>query len=574
MKNLSERIMFSKFWWLALLLVFAGINFLAAKFHYRIDLTKEKRYTLSSATKNMLRNLDADVSIDVFLKGDFPAGFRKLANSVDEFLMECKEYSRGKLKVKFLNPMKDFDDSAAAYFRDSIGYYFDIPSYTLQAPEKAGDDMSIKQILPGAIIYYKDTSVGVNLLKGAKAYGTEPEQLAELYNEVEATLEYRFASAIQKITTRYKPLIGYAVGHGEGWGYNVDDAIRTLIKEYRFDTVNIRTEPFIHPVFDALVLLKPTQPFSDAEKLKLDQYVMQGGKLFCMIDNMYGEFDSLYQSGGFIAFDRGLNLEDIFFRYGTRINNNLLQDIQCDKLPQVSGTPGGTEQQRLVDWPFFPILNGTQHSISKNLDGVRAIFPNTIDTVRANGIKKTFLLRSSANARVLETPARVDFEFMQIAPDIRKFTNKDIGVAVLLEGKFKSLFDGRISKSSADSLAAWQVPFKKICDKENKIIIVADGDIATNMYSQMNGPLPMGMNLFTRYTFANKEFYTNAIEYLVNPSGILETRAKDFTLRLLNLKKVKEQKTTWQFINIALPVLLIILLGYIYQQVRKRKYAA
>lgn len=573
MTNFYKKISGSKINWLFLLVALIVINFLAARLHYRFDLTKEKRYTLSKATKDLLRNIDSDVTIEVFLKGDFPAGFRKLANSVDEFLQEWKEYSRGKLNVKFTNPFKDLSDSAAAYFRDSIHYFYDIPSYTLQAPGKVGDELTIKQILPGAIIHYKDTSVGVNLLKGARAYGTEPEELAALYNDIEATLEYRFASALQKITSDHKPFIGYALGNGEGWGYNVNDAVLTLFNEYDADTINIKTIPFIPSEVDALVILKPTQPFTDADKLKLDQYVMNGGKLFCMIDNMFGEFDSLYRSGGFIAFDRGLNLEDIFFRYGARLNQNLLQDMQCDRLPQLIGEPGQGQQQRFVDWPFFPILNGTHHPISKNLNGVLSIFPNTIDTVRADGIKKTFLLRSSANARVLQTPAKVDFEFMQIAPKIEQFNVKDIGVAVLLEGKFRSLFEGRVSKETTDSLAAWQMPFKNKSDRETKIIIVADGDIAFNQFSQRDGPLPMGTNLFTRYTYANKEFFSNALEYLVNPSGILETRAKDFTLRLLDPKKVKEQTTTWQLINIVLPVLLIILAGYIYQQLRKRKYS-
>jgi ABC-2 type transport system permease protein len=567
-----NKILNAKYGWLIVLLLLAAVNLLASRYHNRFDLTKEKRYTLSAATKNLLRSLDDDVKIEVFLKGDFPAGFRKLANSVEEFLQECSRYSRGNLKVKFTNPLKNLNDSAAAYFIDSIYYHYEIPPYTLQAPGKVGDEMSFKQIIPGAIIQYKHDTLGINLLKGARTFGTEPEQLAALYNEVEATLEYRFASAIQKITSEYKPLIGYVLGHGELWGYNVDDAVRTLIRDYRFDTVNLNNVPFIPPAFDALVMIKPTQSFSDAAKLKLDQYIMNGGKLFCMVDMMYGEFDSLYRSGGFIAFDRGLNLDDLFFRYGVRINKNLLQDMQCDKLPQISGAQG-VQQQRLVDWPFFPVLNGTNHPISKNLDGVRAIFANTMDTVKADGIKKTYLLRSSPNARVLETPARVDFEFMQIAPDIRLFNVKDTGVAVLLEGKFRSLFDGRISKADMDALEAWQMPFKKASDRETKMIIVADGDIATNMYSQMHGPLPMGMNLFTRYTFANKEFYTHALEYLVNPSGILETRAKDFTLRLLNLRQVKEQKTKWQFINIALPILLVMLCGSVYQQVRKRNYA-
>ncbi len=572
MQHLFKKIGSSKYWWVALIMMLVGINFLASVYHSRYDLTREKRYTLSTATKELLNNLDDEIRIEVFLKGDFPAGFKKLAIAVDEFLQECKEQGKGKITIRFTDPLSGKSDSAANHFIDSMNYFYQLPAYTLQAPGKVGDEQTQKLVLPGAIISYKDTTVAVNLLKGNKSYGTEPEQLAELYNDVEATLEYRFASAIQKITSNRKPLIGYALGHGEGWGYNVDDAVRTLFKEYQFDTINIKHDPFIPSEMDAVVIIKPTIPFTNADKLKLDQYVMRGGKLFWMIDNMYAEFDSLYQSGGFIAFDRALNIEDILFNYGVRINQNLLQDMQNDKLPQVSGDEG-MQQRRLVDWPFFPILNGTNHPISKNLDGVRALFPNTLDTVKAAGIKKTFLLRSSSNARVLEAPAKVDFEFLQIAPDIKQFNVKDTGVAVLLEGKFKSLYANRISGMDRDLLAGYNVPFKSSCDADNKMIVVADGDIAMNQFSETSGPLPMGMNLFTRYTFSNKEFFVNALEYLVNPSGILETRAKDFTLRLLDPKKVKQEKTFWQLLNIALPVLLVILSGYLFQWIRKRKYS-
>ncbi|MBS1655897.1 MAG: Gldg family protein, partial [Bacteroidetes bacterium] len=408
---------------------------------------------------------------------------------------------------------------------------------------------------------------------GSKSYGTDPEQLAALYNDVEATLEYKFASAIQKITSKEKPLVGYLLGNGEGWGYNVNDAVKTLVHDYRFDTLNLQQIPYIPSDFNALVVLKPATRFSDADKLKIDQYIMRGGNVFFMVDNMYAEFDSLRNSNGFIAYDRQLNLEDILFNYGVRINENLLQDMQCDQLGQMSNDPNNP-QQRLVSWPFFPILNGTNHPISKNLDGVRAMFPNTIDTVKAEGIRKTFLLRSSANARVLEAPAKVDFEFLQIAPDIKQFTVKDTAVAVLLEGRFRSLYNNRVPKSVADSLSAYGVPFNPVDEKESKIVVVADGDIAMNQFSPSNGPLPMGYNFYTRYTYANKEFFTNTLEYMVNPSGILETRAKEFTLRLLDPMKVKEQKTMWQIINIVAPVLLVLLSAIIYQQTRKIKYAS
>jgi len=562
----------SNFSLIVLLLVLFGINLLASRFHSRIDLTKEKRYTLSKATKELLANLDEPITIDVFFKGNYPAGFKKIVNSVQEFLQETREFAHGNITVTYTDPLKGIaNDSLAARFADSMDYFFGLRPYTIQAPSKVGDELNIKQVLPGAVLHYKDTAVGVNLFKGIKNYGTEQEQLAALYNDVESTLEYKFASAIQKITSTSKPLIGYALGNGEIWGPNVDDAVRTMIHDYRFDTVNLKRMPYIPSSFNALVILKPTTTFTDDDKLKIDQYAMRGGKIFWMIDNMYAEFDSLYKSHGFIAFDRGLNLEDILFRYGVRLNENLLQDMQCDKMGQVDPN---TQQTRLVDWPFFPILNGTNNPISKNLDGVRAMFPNTLDTVKADGIKKTFLLRSSANARVLTAPAKIDFQFFQIAPDSKEFTVRDTAVAALLEGKFRSLYSGRVPKYFIDSMAAYHVPVKEFCDSTTKMIVVADGDIAWNAVSQQYGPLPMGFNFYTNYTFSNKEFFTNCLEYLVNPSGILETRAKDFTLRLLDLKKVKEQKTTWQVINIALPVLLIILFGFIYQQLRRKKYAA
>ncbi len=572
MKNQSHKSGRSRFGWWIILLVLAGLNILAVFFHQRLDLTQEKRYTLSQPTKDLLLSLDAPTRIDVFLKGEFPAGFKKLANSVKEFLQECQEYAGGNLEIRFLEPFKGLDDSAAAYLADSLNYFYGLQPSTLQAPGKVGDEFSFKQVIPGALIHYKDTTVGVNLLKGVRSYGTEPEQLAALYNDVEATLEYKFASALQKVTAERKPLVGYLLGNGETWGYYVDDALRTLIKNYQFDTINLQTDRYIPSVFDALVMVKPTIPFTEAQKLKLDQYLMRGGKLFCMIDNLYDGFDSLYNKDGFIAFDRGLNIEDLLFRYGVRINQALLQDMQCDKLPQVSGQAGQQQQARLVDWPIFPVLNGTSHPISKNIDGVRAMFPSTIDTVVSEGVKKTILLQSSANARVIPTPERVSFDFFQIAPDIKEFNKSYVPMAVLLEGKFHSLFANRLPRAMADTLANfYKTPFRAEAEPGAKLILVGDGDLPASQVSQKDGPLPMGMNLFTRVPYANKDFYENALDYLVNPSGILETRAKDYTLRLLDPKKVEEKKGIWQVINTVIPILLVLVFAVVFQRIRKKQ---
>jgi gliding-associated putative ABC transporter substrate-binding component GldG len=573
MKSIN-KIWSSKLWWLFLLFLIVVVNFLASGFHSRLDLTKEKRYTLSNASKQLLKSLKEPVTIDVFVhKKNLPSEVKKLENSIAEFLLNCKEYGRNNLQFRFLNPYEGLIDSAQTRMEDSLNYFYGLYPSVLSAPEKVGDELEISKLIHGAVVKYRDTTVGIDLLQGQKGFGTEKEQRAALYNNVEATLEYKFMHAIEKIVSEKKSIIGYALGNGEAFGYNINDAFLTLRSNYNTDTINIGQIPFIPSGLDALVILKPTVSFSETDKLKIDQYVMRGGKIFWMIDIMYAEFDSLYKSNGFIAFDRGLNLDDLLFKYGARINQNLLQDMQCDQLGQMSGDPNNP-QMRLVNWPFFPVLNGTNHPISKNLDGVRTIFPNTIDTVKAQGIKKTFLLRSSSNARILSTPAKIDFEFLQIAPDAKLFTVHDTAVAVLLEGRFQSFYAGRVPKTIADSLNAYGVPFLNKSEQDGKMIIVADGDIATNEVSQQQGPMPMGYNFYTRNTFANKDFFLNSIEYLVNPSEILETRAKDYTLRLLDPIKVKERKTLWQFINIATPILLVILFGFIYQQIRKRKYSA
>ncbi|RYZ19430.1 MAG: gliding motility-associated ABC transporter substrate-binding protein GldG [Chitinophagaceae bacterium] len=454
---------------------------------------------------------------------------------------------------------------------DTLKYQYGLVPVAVQAPEKVGDKLEVSGVVHGAIVRYGDRAVPVDMLKGQRAFGTSSEELAALYNNVEASIEYKFANAIEKAVTKEKPLVAYLLGNGEAWGYNINDAFLTLRENYFADTLNLKEVPYIPAQIDAVVILKPTVPFSNEDKLKLDQYVTHGGKLLWMVDNMYAEFDSLYKSQGFVAYDRGLNLEDLFFNWGLRINQDLLQDMQSDQLPQVSD---GNGQQRLVSWPFFPVLDGTQHPISKNLDGIRTFFPTTMDTVAADGITRTVLLKSSANARVLGAPAKIDFEFLQIAPDEKLFRKKEVPVAYLAEGAFRSLYAGRVPKAVADSLAAQQYEIFPVAEKPGKLIVVADGDIALNQFSASSGPLPMGMNAFTRYTYANKDFFLNSLEYLVNPSDILQTRGKEYTLRLLDPRRVKEERTKWQLINIALPVLLLAVFGWAYGAARKRKYAS
>jgi gliding-associated putative ABC transporter substrate-binding component GldG len=340
------------------------------------------------------------------------------------------------------------------------------------------------------------------------------------------------------------------------------------------------------------MIVKPVFKFTEQELLRIDQFVMRGGKLLCFIDNLYAEQDSLAFKPETIAFDRDLNLTNLFFRYGLRINTDLVMDLQCDKIPFVVGGTQENPQFAFLPWNYYPFLSPAEGSFNKNMGYVAGRFVNSIDTIQVAGVRKTPLLVTSPNSRVISTPALISLNENKQVPADDKFKSNAIPAGMLLEGNFTSLFRNRLPKSISDSLAAAGDPFLQ-ASPENKMIIVADGDIVLNELIPGAGPgsqpepLPMGWNRFTYseyakqseqgryfYSAANREFLLGCIEYLVNDPGISATKNKDIILRLLDTKKINEQRSTWQLINIAAPVLLLLIAGWVYQQVRKRKYAA
>ncbi|MEO5995094.1 MAG: gliding motility-associated ABC transporter substrate-binding protein GldG [Chitinophagaceae bacterium] len=563
-----KKIINSKYGWIWLLIILAAINLLASVIHSRLDLTQEKRYTISQPTRKLLRNLEEPVTITLFLNGDMPAGFKKLANSASEMLQEFKEIGRSNIQYKFERPGEGMSDSLKQAFLDSLNR-LGLSPMNVKAQTKQGEGQEERFIYPGALFTYKNRAMAVDFLQGQSSVNG-----INSLNNAEALLEYKLANAIHKISQDTVPLVGYLSGNGESLSYDVYDLVNTVKANYNFKFLPIDNVAAIPSIFSVMLVVKPTERFSDQQKLKLDQYVMNGGKVIWMIDNLYAEYDSLQRAqNDFIAFDRNLNLEDQLFKYGARINLDLVEDLNCDKMPSVIGTVGGKPQIELVDWNYFPLLSNTNgHPIAKNLDYIVSQFPNSIDTVKATGIKKTFLLTTSPYAKILSSPARVSWKTVQNQEDYNSFTKSNVPVAVLLEGKFSSVFTNRISSAMKDSLAFYHQPFIPVNNADNKMIIISDGDIALNAVSQKDGPLPMGKNMFTGYQYANKEFILNCIEYMTDNSGILETRSKDYTLRLIDKKKLEEGKTTWQVINIVLPIALIILAGIIYQFIRKRKY--
>jgi len=395
-------------------------------------------------------------------------------------------------------------------------------------------------------------------------------------NNAEALLEYKLANTLDKVMQDSVPVVGYLTGNGEPLNYEVYDLIENTIKpNYGFSMLPIDSVPVIPGFFHAMLIVKPKLGFTESQKLKIDQYVMRGGKVFWLVDKLFATQDSLRRSeGSFIAFDMGLNLDDILFKYGVRINSDIVQDLNCTEIPQVVGMIGDRPQMQLMPWAYFPLLSSNNNNpVAKNLDYVLSQFPQSIDTVKAQGINKTILLATSPNARIVSTPAKVELNSVKNEEDLKTFTSANVPVAVLLEGQFNSLYTNRISAATKDSLSGmYKAPFLPAAAEANKMIVVSDGDIVTNVVSQQKGPLQMGQNEYTDYAYANKEFFLNCMEYLIGNPGILETRGKDYTLRLLDKKKVEESRSTWQMINLVLPSACIILFAFIYAYIKKRKY--
>jgi gliding-associated putative ABC transporter substrate-binding component GldG len=609
--------------WLILIAVLIVLIYASTLLRYRIDLTSEKRFSLNESTKKLLYNIESTVNITVFLTGDLPADYKKLSIATNDLLSEFRDISHNNIRFHFERPGESLNDSEkislykrylnsipnlSNTLRDSIynqvvkskdtlndfvqQIVLDSLSKLGAHPEQSqtiSTDNNVKQqsIIPYAIIYYKEQNPSIVDLRSSRTafknynvVNDEPQEDKEAtLNAAEALLEYKFANAIDKLTRKNVPVVAYCLGNGEAGPQNVNDLIQSLRNDYRFAIFDLEQSYPDPSLINTLLIVKPTKPFTDEDKLKLDQYVMHGGKVIWCIDKLYAELDSLMRSqADFVAFDRNLNLDDILFRYGVRINGNLLQDLNCSKIPLVTGyNADGSPRMQRFPWPYYPFLSSPNNNIvSKNLDRVLSIFPSSIDTIRAPGITKTILLASDTSSRLISSPAIVSL--YKIMDDIstqnfNSYNEHYVPVAVLLEGKFNSLYANRLTQDIKDSVSnALKKPFESVNTTPTQQIVMSDADIVTNEVSTTTGPLPMGELPYENYRFANREFFLNCVDYLTSTSGIFESRNKDFTLRLLDKKKVADQKINWQLINIVIPITLIILFGFIYQWRRKNSF--
>ena len=559
----------------AALFIIIFVNVIGHYLFFRLDMTAEKRYTLSKPTKKMLRGLDDTVLFRVYLEGEFPADFKRLQNETKEMLNEFRAYNKN-IQYEFVNP-NDFDsDEERMVFYQKLAQKGIQPTQ-LQVNTPEGTTTQV--LIPAADVIYKGRETSVMLLQNQK-YVSE----AELLNNSIQNLEYVLSSAIRGLSRGVKPFVGFLTGHGELHGGVLYDIQMPLQEYYNLDyvqldgninslttrTQNSKDSSFsFQNKFDLLIIPKPTEPFSDRDLYILDQYVMYGGKILWLVDALNADLDSLATQGMTIATRLPLNIDEMLFTYGVRINPDLIMDVRCRPIPVKVGMVGDKPQLSFCPWYYFPeIVPTSQHPIVRNLDLIKTDFVSSMSLID-NDVEKTVLLTSSEYSRVKNAPVIIDLEDSKAQPDQRLYNRSNLPVAVLLEGSFKSMFRSRLTPEFTEIPAMGyrqeSVP--------TKMIVISDGDLIKNRFNASDGSgYPLGYDHYTRTQYANKEFLLNAVDYLIGDEGSLGSRSRDIRLRKLDVVKIKDQRTLYQVVNILVPSLLIVIAGTIILFVRKRKY--
>ncbi len=545
----------------AIIIVASAINF----FRLRLDLTEDRRYTLSAPTLSVLDKIRNDIYIQVYLDGEMPIPLKRLKRSVMEMLEEFRIASGRRIDYEFINPA----DSKNSQQRDAqylTLYNKGLIPIDIQSRDEEGGS-SRKKIFPGMLVNYNGIEVPVNFLKNNQVVLNEQDILHSLEG-----LEYEMIQTIATISSDTIYKVAFLEGQGELPEIEVEDITISLAKYFTVDRGSIGGKHGVLDNYSAVVVAGPIKEFSESDKLVLDQYIMNGGKVLWLFDEVAVDADSLFVNRETVGLYKPLNIEDQLFRYGARVNPQIIQDIECAQIRLVVLT--GSEQKQIVpfSWFYYPLLKPNQkHVITRNLNKVKGEFSNTIDTIGLDpAIKKTVLLSTSAYSRTLSPPLVIRLKEVEQAPAKSDFNKSGLIAAVLLEGIFPSAFKNRVTPGMPGD------NFKlKTSSSNTKMIVVADKDIIRNEISRSGASvthLPLGQDKYTGEMFGNRDFLVNCLNYLVDNNGLMELRSREMKLRLLDKPRIKEERAIWQLINIAGPVLIVILAGIIYGFFRKKKY--
>lgn len=536
------------------------INIVGSYFYKRFDLTEDQRYTLSNAAKKTIANIDSPIFIDIFLEGDLPSEFRRLQIETKQLLEEF-EASYPNLKFKFVNPSEEKGD---------IESLLKFGAKPAQIEIKQNGKTSVQQVFPWAIASFNDNYIKIPLLKNQLGVNTE-----ERINNSVQNLEYAFADAFNRLVEPKKRKIAVLKGNGELEDKYIADFFSTLrdyyyIAPFTLDSVAKNPKTTLSQIkqFDLLVIANPTEQFTEEEKYILDQYSMSGGASLWLIDAIELVNDSV--SGNNFAFGKDLNLTDFFFKYGIRINPNLIKDLYSAPILLATGDERDSQYNK-YPWLYSPLSNNSSsHPIVTNIDAVKFDYASSIDTL-PNSVKKTILLSSSQVSKIVGMPKEIDITkeinknltIVNDGPSPKEFSAGKIPLAVLLEGSFNSAYSNRIKP--------FKIPNNLEGSKETKMVVISDGSIIKNQF-QGNRPLELGFDKWTNTFYGNKEFLLNTVNYLLDDNGLINIRSKDISVPFLDPVKVAENRFFWQWVNLLLPLSLISLFGLIFNYLRKSKY--
>ncbi len=547
------------------ILIIILLTFISSFFIIRIDLTSEKRFTISPVTKNILKNLDDVVYVKIYLDGDLNIPFKKMQRNIRETLNEFRIYARKKLEYEFINPMAEKDEKIRNDVFNEL-YNKGLKPTNILSTDKEGGT-SEKLIFPGAMVVYRGIELPLNLLKNNPGLDAEEN----IHNSMQS-IEYELISTIRSLSNKVTEKIAFIEGHGELDEFQTGDITKELANYFQVDRGRINGQHGILDEYKAVIVAKPTKPFPEADKFVLDQYIMNGGKVIWFIDEVSVSMDSLVDGATF-ALINNLNIGDLLFRYGVRINPDLIRDIQCNIIPVNRALAGNPANFIPAPWLYYPLISGpATHPVTRNLNLIKTTYVSSIDTIGARQkLKKTVLLRSSPYSMTVSVPRMISLEEIKENPDKNQFTTPNIPVAVLIEGIFESAFRNRSIRDYLDVQSSFMET-----SRPNKMLVVSDGDMIQNeIRLTPKGTLIMqlGMDKYTQQYFGNKDFIVNAVNYLTDQEGLIQLRTKEFKLRLLDRNRIRDERLKWQTINSVLPLLVVILSGIIYQYFRKRRYA-
>ena len=556
------------------------VNITFSQFDFSLDLTEDKKYSISKESKQILNNLDDVIYIKVYLDGAFPYEFKYLQDELFTLLSSFKNIANKNFDFEFIDPNKSND------LIEKENLFKQLVKDGLKPTDIEFKSSSVRTsqiIFPGAIVYYKGRSKAVNFLKSQ--ISKKPSENINLSVE---NLEFEFISSIYRLHNERKDKIAFLDGNGElneAQVYDLTESVykddnrlsyhyiieRFNLKEFHIDSLSgnadINQQIKNLSQYKVVIIAKPTIAFNMLDKYIIDQYVMNGGKIIWFIDGVNANMDSLQSNNSFIATRHNLNIDDLLFKYGLRVNSDLIEDIRSTQIPIISGYSNNVPQQTFFPWPYFPLISSkSSHPVTKGLDALKCNFASSIDTIQ-NSIKKTILLTSSKHSRILPTPAKVSLGILESPPPINTYNKSYLPISVLLEGSFESVFNNRIIPLNQS------LKFKKYSDT-TKMIVVSDGDVLKNRVTKSGDVYPLGYDPFIKYTYpGNKKFLLNSIHYLCDDQILARLKPKSLKLRLLDVQKVNEYRSLIQILNIFLPIIFLTVFSVLFLLIKRKKYA-